>query len=729
MATLVFTALGTALGGPLGGALGSLVGNQLDRAVAGSASGRAGRLKELSVTTSSYGTAVPRHHGTMRAAGSIIWATDLVETTTQGGGGKGKPATSGYSYSASFAVALASRPIAGLGRIWADGNLLRGAEGDLKSGGELRIYTGHGDQPADPLIAADKGAGCPAFRDLAYCVFEGLQLADFGNRLPALTFEIIADKGAVMLTQLVEPLGEAVEAHRPLEGLTGFSNDGGPLTATLATIDQVYPIALDVGGRSLSIRAADDLPDELPMLAEPTVDPDEDSFGAAAGSSRRRQPDRQDIPEGLRYYDIGRDYQPGLQRPQGRARPGRQHIIEFPGALDAANARALASTAAERAGWSRETLVWRTAELDPAVGPGSVVCVPDDHGAWRVEAWEWRERGVELELRRLHRKPPRQIRADAGAALRAPDRIARPTLLQAFELPHDSINDTASRRVFAAASSTSDGWRGAALFLQEGSDLVPLGSTGLRRSILGTISADLPPSPALILERSASVEVQLAAADLDLSEASPAMIAGGANRALIGEEIVQFARAENLGGARWRLGGLLRGRGGTEAQASRGHRAGAPFVLIDGPLVALDSARLAGPGPATLAALGLGDSVTVTAEIANPGFSVRPMMPVHARTAAPTQGGAAWTWTRRARGAWGWLDQLETPLGEPVETYVVGLGPVDQPVASWELDQPRIELAAGTLADLRARHPGQPLWVRQIGLHGLSDPLLLTILG
>ena len=54
--------------------------------------------------------------------------------TTQGGG-KGKPKVTTYSYTASFAVALASRPIAGIGRIWADGNLLRGAAGDLKTGG------------------------------------------------------------------------------------------------------------------------------------------------------------------------------------------------------------------------------------------------------------------------------------------------------------------------------------------------------------------------------------------------------------------------------------------------------------------------------------------------------------------------------------------------------------------------------------------------------------------
>src|SRR5690606_30765561 len=187
MATLIFGTIGTAIGGPLGGAIGSLIGNQIDRSAAGGTEREGPRLRELAVTTSSYGTPIPRQFGTMRAAGTIVWSTDLVESSERSGGGKGRPATTTYSYSVSFAVALASRPIRRLGRIWANGNLLRGAAGDLKVGGTLRVYNGYGNQPVDPLIASDRGGACPAFRGLAYCVFEGLQLADFGNRIPALS--------------------------------------------------------------------------------------------------------------------------------------------------------------------------------------------------------------------------------------------------------------------------------------------------------------------------------------------------------------------------------------------------------------------------------------------------------------------------------------------------------------------------------------------------------------
>ena len=109
MATLVFSALGAVVGGPLGGAIGALIGRQVDAAIVGSPSREGPRLKELAVSTSSYGAPLPRVFGRIRVGGSIIWATDLVEHRQTQGGGKGRPSVTSYSYSASFAVALSAR--------------------------------------------------------------------------------------------------------------------------------------------------------------------------------------------------------------------------------------------------------------------------------------------------------------------------------------------------------------------------------------------------------------------------------------------------------------------------------------------------------------------------------------------------------------------------------------------------------------------------------------------
>src|SRR3990170_8499595 len=105
MATLVLGTVGTMLGGPLGGAIGSLIGQAIDQQIFGPGPRKGPRLGDLTVQTSSYGNPVPRIYGTMRVAGTVVWATDLKEDREKLSGGKGQPAVVNYSYSASFAVA------------------------------------------------------------------------------------------------------------------------------------------------------------------------------------------------------------------------------------------------------------------------------------------------------------------------------------------------------------------------------------------------------------------------------------------------------------------------------------------------------------------------------------------------------------------------------------------------------------------------------------------------
>ena len=119
---------------------------------------------------------------------------------------------------------LCRRGAGAIGRIWADGKLLRGAEGDFKVSTMFRFYDGSEDQIADPLIASIEGIGLtPAYRGCALAVFENLELAEYGNRIPFLTFEVMADaapptigtilgdasKGAIVDDCAVEVLGYA----------------------------------------------------------------------------------------------------------------------------------------------------------------------------------------------------------------------------------------------------------------------------------------------------------------------------------------------------------------------------------------------------------------------------------------------------------------------------------------------------------------------------------------
>src|SRR3546814_5901761 len=95
----------------------------------------------------------------MRVAGSVIWATDLIERRTKSGGGKGRPSVTEYSYAVSLAVALSSRRVRRIGRIWADGNLLRGASGSYRERCTFRWHDGSEDRAVDTQIASATGAG------------------------------------------------------------------------------------------------------------------------------------------------------------------------------------------------------------------------------------------------------------------------------------------------------------------------------------------------------------------------------------------------------------------------------------------------------------------------------------------------------------------------------------------------------------------------------------------
>lgn len=220
-----------------------------------------------------------------------------------------------------------------------------------------------------------------------------------------------------------------------------------------------------------------------------------------------------------------------------------------------------------------------------------------------------------------------------------------------------------------------------------------------------------------------ALEVALLADDLALASADPAAMDAGANLAIVGDELVQFTRAERTGTARWRLTGLLRGRGGTEPAARIGHAPGAHFTLLDDTLLSLPSGGAEGPD-GTIAALGLVDREPVIAPVVTLGTGSLPPPPVHLRMMPASDGRIALRWVRRARGCWTWPERVEVPLVEEQERYLVGLGDPDQPLAQWPVAEPTLRLDPSAIAQTAGRR----LWVRQIGTHGMSPPAYFTSL-
>lgn len=725
MATLILSTVGSIFGGPIGGSIGALVGRQIDSMIFKPSAQEGPRLTELKITTSSYGMPIARHYGRMRVPGQIIWSTDLVEHKDQQGSKTG-PTVVSYTYSASFAVALSSRPLRSVGRIWADGKLLRGAGGDLKVGGTFRLHTGEGDQPQDALLAGAEGAArCPAYRGLAYAVFEDLELSEYGNRIPTLTFEVIGDEGTLSLASLLEGTLDQVEAQLTLDGIEGISGEGS-LGELLGALDPLYPLDCDACDDRLVLQP-DRLQTAAIALPDAATSTKREDFGGNQGYARKRQGESEQPLEVLRYYDIDRDFQPGAQRAMGKPLPGQPRSIDLPAAMTATAARRLVGDAAKRAEWSRQTLSWRVTELDPAVRPGARVTVPGHPGKWRVSSWEWHDQGIDLALSRLSPLAALSTAADPGRANPAPDLVSSPTALTACELPWDGNPGSSVPLMLAFASSSGPGWAGAALFVDQGDGaLQPVGATGRTRAVIGTALDALPAASPLLFDRQHSVTVALVGADLVLGDATMRQLAMGANRALLGEEIIQFASAAPLGGGQWRLGGLWRGRGGTEAAISS-HLSGEPFVLLDGNGIALDP-QAVGEAPGTLlAALGLGDPAPVTCPILLRGIGTRPLSPVHGRAIAQADGSLRLVWTRRARGAWQWQNSADVPLNEQAEAYSVSFGDDLTQAGFWDVSAPELLIDAASVTALLTAAPAGIFRVVQRGDRGTSAALQIAL--
>src|SRR4051794_36157639 len=255
MAALVLSVAGAAVGsvfGPAGAIVGriagALVGNVVDQKLFGPGDQNVvgPRLADLDVMASTEGAPIPRVYGRARLSGQLIWATrleEVVSNSTASSGGKGtlvagpSTTTTTYSYFGNFAVGLCEGVIGRVGRIWADGKLL-----DV-SRKTIRVYRGTEDQPPDELIVAKEGAGnTPAYRGLAYVVFERLPLADFGNRIPQLSSEIIRPVGRL------EPMIRAVTL---IPGTTEFGY------ATSEIVNVVLPGTSAAENRHVSNAASD----------------------------------------------------------------------------------------------------------------------------------------------------------------------------------------------------------------------------------------------------------------------------------------------------------------------------------------------------------------------------------------------------------------------------------------------------------------------------------------
>jgi hypothetical protein len=749
MATLVLSAVGASIGGSLatgflgtalgvaGGFAGGLLGGSIDRALGIAPSRRVEgpRLGDLSVQSSAYGQTVPLVYGTMRVAGNVIWSTGIRETRqeeTQSAGGKGGGGSVTqvtYTYSVSCAVAVAGCPIDSIGRVWADGKLLRGASGSLAVGGTMRVHTGAEAQDPDPLIEAMEGMGnAPAYRGLAYVVFEDLQLAEYANRIPNLTFEVIGDAGGtVSLSTVVSDLAaraglQHVDASALISNVSGFAlGRSASFRQAIEALSQAYPLdGREVDGLVTFAplpRAIADSVTEAGIVAE-----------GRDGDRRTIETVRvqdQELPREIiiRHMDPARDYQVGAQRARRQVTQAhRVDEVDLALVMNADAAKQVAEVVLARAWMARDRVTFTLPARYLRVASGDVMRIEPQNGPpFEVQIEEVEFGGGRITCSGV------KFRADVFASAASGDSGLFPpsvipavpdTALRLLNLPPVTTTDLTTPAFYAAAASAGDNWRGGVLYRSTDGGLDYAAAANLTAyGVIGTALDILGPGPTDYWDEGGTLTVTFLHPDMTLESRPHLAVLNGANAALVGEEIIQFRNATLNPDGSYTLAGLLRGRRGTD-HAIPGHGSDEDFVL-------LSPAGLV-PVEAGLSALGkdylykgvsvgqlIGD---VSAEaFTYAGLNFKPFCPVHLKGVRAVGGDLTITWVRRTRAAGDWLDGADVPLGEEQERYEVDILDSGTVVRTIEATSPAVTYsAADQISDFGATQASVTVAVHQI---------------
>jgi hypothetical protein len=194
--TSAFGMVGNILGGFVGGPIGSAIGGMAGGMIGGMLFNKKAKpmVADVQLMNSSYGKAIPIVWGTMRLPGNMIWQSEIQTSESSVGKSFGQTA---YHYKQSAALAFCEGPVL-YRKLFLDGKLFYDntalfPEELTKYKFPIRTYPGDDVQLPDPLMSywvathVIPAGSNPAYRGLAYMVFDNPDISHFGNRFPQTT--------------------------------------------------------------------------------------------------------------------------------------------------------------------------------------------------------------------------------------------------------------------------------------------------------------------------------------------------------------------------------------------------------------------------------------------------------------------------------------------------------------------------------------------------------------
>lgn len=598
--------------------------------------------------------------------------------------------------------------------------LARGAglpRGPLKS---LSFYPGSTTQSPDAIIEAKLGAGnAPAYRGVCYVVLGDLQLANFGNQLPNLEFELdgLAPRTvAAIVTDICQRSGMAAGDYSVATGLSavpvaGYSvANAGNSMAALSPLGSVFFFdAAEQGGTVRFVPRGRGAVTVIPpedMVARERRDAD-----TPPREIQDRLPDVE-LPHevSVTYRDPARNYQDNTQRAVRLFGDAHTRVaLQAAVTMTADEARKVADKALWGA-WS-DRLPGRISVTDKYrfLVAGDVVAY-EIAGTYLPARIENRARGANgvIDLELLVEDPFVYQGSEAGEAALVPapaDSTVGSTFVAAINTPILAPGQTATGFgwVMDAASSA---WAGGAIYrsVDGGFTYSELEASG-ERNVTGTVAAALPAGATDVWDRVNTITVTLLHADHELESLDEADVLNGKNSVWLGAadgshgEVLQFATATLITSVPrvYQLSDLLRGRRATEHETAL-HGTNELFVFLEADLMRSADFDVADWDRERhykgVSVYEDEDEVLDVQAFTNLGERAKPRSPVHATGERDGSNNLTITWVPRVRGFQVGIGYGSLPLDEASESYEIDVIVGGVPVRTLTSSTPTVAYSA-----------------------------------
>lgn len=715
LGTVAGAVLGFFLGGPLGAIQGAALGLTLGSALFPTKlPGVQGpRLEDLTVTISTYGTPIPLVYGTFRAAGNVIWATDLVEvssTTTQGGkGGGGGQDVTEYSYFGNFAVAFSARRINRVRRIWANKKVVfddRDSNSEMPTPtvmsdgvsllyefpgrGELRIYHGNQTIPDDRIVSFEGAGQVPNYKETAYIVFtgdNGYALADFGNAIPNVEIEIEADE-FISVGDVIRDI--ASRAGVTVAGEIWIDQEcrGYAIGTQCSATDALVPLSLAYDFDMIEEYH------QISVIPRPrgiTATIDEGDLGAySAGSSQavllplvRNFEQSLPIRVNVSYPDPDYDYQKATQSvSRQQVRGDLVSEVQLPVVIDGDQARQVATRVMWGQAGERITATISLTDKWRWLRAGQTIALPvaDGHFPFRiVNIIRGQDNTMKVDV--VFDDAAAYIYGLPGADPRPPNNpyvSSQPSTWMVLDAP--LLTTTSSQTGLYYGVHSGAGWRGATFKRSlDGSTFQTIAGVS-QKARIGDVAAALPVGSDSIWDELNTITVVMRSDDVPLFSASEIDVLNGANALWLGAEdgnangeIIQFREATLIAPNTYELTGLLRGRLGTEFAIGL-HGTDEVLVMLQLAVYDKDFGLADWNQERLYVAYSryVDESLVTPRAFTNTGERARPRSPAFVHGERDLSNNLTITWTPRTRIPITGIADL-VPLGEATEAYEIDI--------------------------------------------------------